>query len=162
MVAAPLRRAWSHYARNGSPKTLSCYCPDLSPLPWGEGGERSEPGEGLRGYVGHLIRPRRASDPSPGPRRLVKAPVAAHPLPLGRGQRPNSVPSSSGKRQKTEVGPLCPARGVGHAQMRKGSLQAKRKPVRSNAALRRQLLRNHFGLCEQQKVIAAAGFRVCA
>jgi hypothetical protein len=119
----------------------------------------------VRGYVvmlAHLIRPRRASDPSPGPRRLVKAPVAAHPLPLGRGQRPNSVPFSSGKRQKTEVGPLCPARGVGHAQMRKGSLQAKRKPVRSNAALRRQLLRNHFGLCEQQKVIAAAGFRVCA
>ena len=29
----------------------------LSPLPWGEGGERSEPGEGLLGYVG-------PSDPS--------------------------------------------------------------------------------------------------
>jgi len=29
---------------------------------------------------------RSASDPSPGPRRLVKAPVAVHPLPLGEGE----------------------------------------------------------------------------
>jgi hypothetical protein len=41
----------------------------------------------------HLIHPRRASDPSPGPRRLVKAPVAVHPLPLGEGKNP--IPSLS-------------------------------------------------------------------
>jgi putative endonuclease len=43
-----------------------------SPLPWGEGGERSEPGEGLLTYVG-------PSDPSP----------------LGRGQDPIVVHSAS-------------------------------------------------------------------
>ena len=36
--------------------------------------------------LAHLTPPRRASDPSPGPRRLVKAPVAVHPLPLGEGK----------------------------------------------------------------------------
>ena len=40
-----------------------------------------------------LIPPRRASDPSPGPRRLVKAPVAVHPLPSGEGTDP--IPSLS-------------------------------------------------------------------
>jgi hypothetical protein len=44
---------------------------------------------------------------------------------------------------------------------RKGRRQAKRKPVRNNATLRRQLLRNHFGLREEQKVVSAPGFRVC-
>ena len=34
----------------------------------------------------NLIPPRRASDPSPGPRRLMKAPVAVHPLPSGEGK----------------------------------------------------------------------------
>jgi hypothetical protein len=43
----------------------------------------------------------------------------------------------------------------------KRRLQAKRKPVRSNATLRGQLLRNHFGLREEQKVVTAPGFRVC-
>jgi len=38
--------------------------------------------------LGHLILLRRATDPSPGPRRLVKAPVAVHPLPLGEGEDP--------------------------------------------------------------------------
>ena len=48
----------------------------------------------VRGYLimsAHLIAPRRASDPSPGPRRLVKAPVAVHPLPLGEGKDPIPV-----------------------------------------------------------------------
>src|SRR5208337_4600333 len=36
-------------------------------------------------------------------------------LPWGEG-RPISHPFSSGKGQKTEVGPLCPARDVGHAR----------------------------------------------
>jgi hypothetical protein len=36
-----------------------------------------------------------------------------------------------------------------------------KKRVRSNATLRGQLLRNHFGLREEQKVVTAAGFRVC-
>jgi hypothetical protein len=36
--------------------------------------------------------------------------------PLGREQRPNSHPFSSGKKQKSEAPPLCPAKGVGHAQ----------------------------------------------
>ena len=74
----------------------------LSPLPWGEGGERSEPSEGLLGYVGPSDPPRRASDPSPGPRRLVKAPVAVHPLPLGEGKDPipSLSPRERGRRQK--------------------------------------------------------------
>jgi hypothetical protein len=38
--------------------------------------------------LGHLILLRRATDPSPGPRRLVKAPVAVHPLPFGEGEDP--------------------------------------------------------------------------
>jgi hypothetical protein len=48
----------------------------------------------VRGYLAmlpHLIPPRRASDPSPGPRRLVKAPTAVHPLP---GER---VPDGGGR-----------------------------------------------------------------
>ena len=32
---------------------------------------------------------RRAIDPSPGPRRLVKTPVAGHPLPKGEGCGPD-------------------------------------------------------------------------
>ena len=43
----------------------------------------------VRGYLvvfAHLIPPLRATDPSPGTRRLVKAPVAVHPLPLGEGE----------------------------------------------------------------------------
>jgi hypothetical protein len=61
-----------------------------------------------RGYLVILdpvIPPCRASDPSPGPRRLVKAPVAVHPLPLGEGKDP--IPSLSprrGVRQSTEDG----------------------------------------------------------
>jgi hypothetical protein len=35
-------------------------------------------------------------------------------------------------------------------------------PIGQRPTLRGQLLRNHFGLCEEQKVVAAAGFRVCA
>jgi hypothetical protein len=34
----------------------------------------------------HLSPPRPRTDPSPGPRRLVKAPVAVHPLPSGEGK----------------------------------------------------------------------------
>ena len=33
----------------------------------------------------HLVPPQRATDPSPVPLRLVKAPVAGHPLPKGEG-----------------------------------------------------------------------------
>jgi len=59
----------------------------------------------VRGYLvmsAHLIPPRRASDPSPGPRRLVKAPVAVHPLPLGEGKDPipSLSPRERGKRQR--------------------------------------------------------------
>jgi hypothetical protein len=42
----------------------------------------------VRGYwhsLAHLMPPRVASDPSPGPRRLVKTPAAGHPLPKGEG-----------------------------------------------------------------------------
>jgi hypothetical protein len=35
--------------------------------------------------------------PSPGPRRLVKAPVAAHPLPSGEGGNHQSQPSPLGR-----------------------------------------------------------------
>ena len=59
----------------------------------------------VRGYLvmsAHLIPPRRASDPSPGPRRLVKAPVAVHPLPLGEGKDPipSLSPRERGRRQR--------------------------------------------------------------
>jgi hypothetical protein len=43
----------------------------------------------VRGYLvmlAHLIFPRRVTDPPPGPRRLVKAPVAVHPLPWERAK----------------------------------------------------------------------------
>ena len=43
----------------------------------------------VRGYwhgLAHLMPPRGASDPSPGPRQLVKTPVAVHPLPWGEGE----------------------------------------------------------------------------
>jgi hypothetical protein len=59
----------------------------------------------VRGYLvmsAHLIAPRRASDPSPGPRRLVKAPVAVDPLPLGEGKDPipSLCPRERGRRQR--------------------------------------------------------------
>jgi outer membrane lipoprotein carrier protein len=59
-----------------------------SPLLWGEGGERSEPGEGFLGSLDLALPRRCASDPSPGPRRLVKTPVSVHPLPSGEGKDP--------------------------------------------------------------------------
>jgi hypothetical protein len=55
----------------------------------------------VRGYLvmlAHLIPPRRATDPSPGPRRLVKAPAAVHPLPSGEGKRRNPLAFPRGKR----------------------------------------------------------------
>ena len=59
----------------------------------------------VRGYVvmlAPLIPPRRATDPSPGPRRLVKTPVAVHPLPLGEGKDPipSLSPRERGRRQR--------------------------------------------------------------
>ena len=59
-------RRWSFYTHLFRPIGLYPYraletgvrSQNLSPLPWGEGGERSEPGEGLLGYVG-------PPDPSP-------------------------------------------------------------------------------------------------
>ena len=65
----------------------------------------------------------------------MKAPVAVHPLPLGEGkdsvpslsrrergegERLKCLPFSSGKGKKSEVGPPCPARDVGHAQRLRG------------------------------------------
>ena len=47
----------------------------------------------------HPIPPRRASDPSPGPRRLVEAPVAVHPHPKGEGKNvetPDPLPKGEG------------------------------------------------------------------
>jgi hypothetical protein len=56
---------------------------------------------------GHLVwldpvpSPCRATDPSPGPRRLVKAPVAVHPLPAGEGKDPTpSLSPGGGVRKK--------------------------------------------------------------
>jgi hypothetical protein len=83
----------------------------------------------VRGYVvvsAHLITPRRAGDPSPVLRPDEVNRDRGPPSPLGRGQRPNSVPFSSGKGQKTEVGPLCPARDVGHAQPGGGGVRGGR------------------------------------
>jgi len=60
----------------------------------------------VRGYLllsAHPIPPRRATDPSPGPRPDKVHRDHGPPSPPGRGQRPNSVPFSSGKGQKTEV-----------------------------------------------------------
>ena len=76
-------------------------------LPWLDVGVSEEtalsPGERVASVAsrvrGFLLRlaalalPRPASDPSPGPRRPVKAPVAGHPLPLGEGE--NSISSRS-------------------------------------------------------------------
>jgi hypothetical protein len=63
----------------------------------------------VRGYLvmsAHPIAPRRASDPSPGPRRLVKAPVAVHPLPLGEGKDP--IPSLSPReRGRSQTWDCC-------------------------------------------------------
>ncbi|MGB7592353.1 MAG: cytochrome c, partial [Terriglobia bacterium] len=43
----------------------------------------------VRGCLqGTLNPPRRATNPSPGPRRLVKTPVAVHPLPRAEGEDP--------------------------------------------------------------------------
>jgi hypothetical protein len=50
-----------------------------------ESGVRSQ----VRGYFvmfAHLLPPQRGTDPSPVPLRLVKAPVAGHPLPRGEGK----------------------------------------------------------------------------
>jgi uncharacterized protein (TIGR00297 family) len=59
----------------------------------------------VRGFLlrlAALILPRPASDPSPGPRRLMKAPVAGHPLPLGEGE--DSIPfRSPGDRARTGI-----------------------------------------------------------
>jgi hypothetical protein len=77
----------------------------------------------VRGYLvmsARLIPPRRASDPSPGPRPDEVHRDRGPPSPLGRGQRPSSVPFSSGNGQKTEVGPPCPSRDVGQAQLPQG------------------------------------------
>jgi len=59
----------------------------------------------VRGYLvllAHLIPPRRARDPSPGPRRLVKAPTAVHPIPKGEGSLHNL--SADQKRQPSPWG----------------------------------------------------------
>jgi uncharacterized protein (TIGR00297 family) len=78
---------------------------DVSKQPWAGGGPSPKialsPGERVaipharesrvRGYLlrlASLLRLRAARDPSPGPRRLVKAPDAVHPLPLGEGENP--------------------------------------------------------------------------
>ena len=46
---------------------------------------------------------------------------------------------------------------------RQGAGKGRRPATRiGGSALRRHLLRNHFGLREEQKVVTAAGFRVCA
>jgi hypothetical protein len=52
---------------------------------------RESRGRGYLVMLDPVTPPRRATDPSPGPRRLVKAPVAVHPLPLGEGKDP--IPS---------------------------------------------------------------------
>ena len=69
-------------------------------------GERVASGASrARGYVAecaHMIPPRLASDPSPGLRRPVKAPVAVHPLPSGEGRDPIPVPSP---RKRAEARP---------------------------------------------------------
>ena len=58
--------------------------------------------------LGPLNPPRRATNPSPGPRRLVKTPVAVHPLPREEGWRFNishPLPRAEGED---------PISGVGH------------------------------------------------
>jgi hypothetical protein len=52
----------------------------------------------VRGYfvvLPHLIPPQRATDPSPDPLRLVKAPAAGHPLPKGEGCISDFLPLST-------------------------------------------------------------------
>jgi hypothetical protein len=71
-----------------------------SPLPWGEGGERSEPGVGLLRHV-------HPSDPTSPCKRPLTRPAPAGesagsgtPSPQGRRQRPNSLPFSPANGQK--------------------------------------------------------------
>jgi uncharacterized protein (TIGR00297 family) len=78
---------------------------DVGKQPWTGDGPRQETALSLgervaipqrresrvRGYMrslASLLPLRAAGDPSPGPRRLVKAPDAVHPLPLGEGDHP--------------------------------------------------------------------------
>ena len=59
-------------------------CRRLSPLPWGEGGESSEPGEGLLWCL-HRIAIERGGDPSPVPRPDEVHRDRGTPSPQGRG-----------------------------------------------------------------------------
>jgi hypothetical protein len=62
----------------------------------------------VKGYLdmlAHLTPPRRASDPSPGPRRLVKTPAAVHPLPSGEGK--DAIPSLSPRETAEVRGPTA-------------------------------------------------------
>ena len=55
----------------------------------------------VRGYLVRLVRlmlPRRATNPSPGPRRLAKAPGAVQPLPSGEGKDRTPARNSQGSR----------------------------------------------------------------
>ena len=79
----------------------------LNPLPLGEGGDPAvagEPGEGLLGYVAHLIPLRRATDPSPVPLRLVKAPAVLSPGERAKTQFP---PFLLGKRAEVRILPAA-------------------------------------------------------
>ena len=54
----------------------------------------------VRGYLASrdpVPPPRLVSDPSPGPRRLVKTPDAVHPLPWGEGRDPTSLAGGEGE-----------------------------------------------------------------
>jgi hypothetical protein len=57
----------------------------------GVGSQESEVRSQVRGcffMFAHLLPPQHGPDPSPVPLRLVKAPVAGHPLPRGEGKDP--------------------------------------------------------------------------
>jgi hypothetical protein len=73
----------------------------------------------VRGYFvmfTHPIAPHRATDTSPVPLRLVKAPVAGHPLPKGEGKDPIPCHSPREMGKELEVRPPCPAENVAQAQ----------------------------------------------
>jgi hypothetical protein len=77
----------------------------------------------VRGYFVIFPRP----DPSRACNRPLTRPAPAGenagrrpPSPMGRGQRPNSLPFSSGNGEKLEVGPPCPAKDLRRVQHNRG------------------------------------------
>ena len=84
--------------------------------------------------LAHLIPSRRCTDPSPGPRRLVKAPVAVHPLPKGEGNVLIAMHVIPADLSRVEAGKdhaldrTLAAAARGHSRLHRGA--SRRRPMR--------------------------------